>query len=426
MRSSVSRRGAAGATFDHVAAEAGVSRGLLHYYFGSKERLLVEVVRHDADLRVERFTEALQSADSTDAVIEVLVRQVREFVAEDPGAQALLYEMFSASRSQRRDPRRAGRAVAPPAGTGRRRPARQGARGRHLAARRRRGGRLRAVRARRRLRAAAAGRSRVGQRSGVRDGHRDCPLPARRFSLAVRDPCHTARPRLPGTVWPAGQFSWMQRASWIDSRRSSAATASSCSSGGSSCCSRRCRSRCKQTENLTSGGFTVPGSQSEAVDEAIADFEDAERESLAVVLAMREGADDEAVRRSIERIDRAADKVDHVALSAEARRRAEQTAARRPILVVPLEVSGGLQPGGRRRVRAARGARAEQRAARRHRDPPGRPAGAVGRHAGPDQGGPGGGRAHRLPDRLRDPARGVRIAGRGDSCRWPSASAASP
>ena len=99
MRSSVGRLGAAGATFDHVAAEAGVSRGLLHYYFGSKERLLVEVVRHDADLRVERFTEALQDAHSIDAVIEVLVREVREFVAEDPAAQALLYEMFSASRS---------------------------------------------------------------------------------------------------------------------------------------------------------------------------------------------------------------------------------------------------------------------------------------------------------------------------------------
>jgi AcrR family transcriptional regulator len=99
MRSSVGRLGAAGATFDHVASEAGVSRGLLHYYFGSKERLLVEVVRHDADLRVERFTEALHRADSIDAVIEVLVREVREFVAEDPGAQALLYEMFSASRS---------------------------------------------------------------------------------------------------------------------------------------------------------------------------------------------------------------------------------------------------------------------------------------------------------------------------------------
>ena len=53
MRSSVGRRGTAGSTFDHVAAEAGVSRGLLHYYFGSKERLLVEVVRHDCDLRIE-------------------------------------------------------------------------------------------------------------------------------------------------------------------------------------------------------------------------------------------------------------------------------------------------------------------------------------------------------------------------------------
>jgi AcrR family transcriptional regulator len=99
MRSSVGRRGTAGSTFDHVAAEAGVSRGLLHYYFGSKERLLVEVVRHDAGLRVERLTAALADAHSIDAVIEVLVRQVRDFVAEDPGAQALLYEMFSASRS---------------------------------------------------------------------------------------------------------------------------------------------------------------------------------------------------------------------------------------------------------------------------------------------------------------------------------------
>ena len=52
MRDSVARRGAAGSTFEHVAGEAGVSRGLLHYYFGTKERLLVEVVRRDSELRV--------------------------------------------------------------------------------------------------------------------------------------------------------------------------------------------------------------------------------------------------------------------------------------------------------------------------------------------------------------------------------------
>src|ERR1051326_5163471 len=40
MRESVAKRGAAGSTFEHVAREAGVSRGVLHYYFGTKERLV--------------------------------------------------------------------------------------------------------------------------------------------------------------------------------------------------------------------------------------------------------------------------------------------------------------------------------------------------------------------------------------------------
>ena len=60
MRESVATRGAAGSTFDVVAREAGVSRGLLHYYFGSKERLLVEVVRQDCDARIAALEERLE------------------------------------------------------------------------------------------------------------------------------------------------------------------------------------------------------------------------------------------------------------------------------------------------------------------------------------------------------------------------------
>src|SRR4051794_9652557 len=97
MRASVGRRGAAASTFDNVAQEAGVSRGLLHYYFGSKERLLAEVVRQDCDIRLERLDNGLRGAHSIDAIIDVLVIEVRSFVDEDPGSQALLYEMFSAS-----------------------------------------------------------------------------------------------------------------------------------------------------------------------------------------------------------------------------------------------------------------------------------------------------------------------------------------
>jgi AcrR family transcriptional regulator len=98
MRASVGRRGAAGSTFDHVAKEAGVSRGLLHYYFGSKEQLLVEVVRHDCELRIEAMDERLARADSADAMVQALVSQLEAFVQDEPATQAVVYEMLSASR----------------------------------------------------------------------------------------------------------------------------------------------------------------------------------------------------------------------------------------------------------------------------------------------------------------------------------------
>src|SRR5438552_7534406 len=70
MRASVARRGVAGSTFDHVAREAGVSRGLLHYYFGTKERLLAEVVRRDCDLRMDVLDEQLSGARTADDFVD--------------------------------------------------------------------------------------------------------------------------------------------------------------------------------------------------------------------------------------------------------------------------------------------------------------------------------------------------------------------
>ena len=98
MRSSVARRGAAASTFDEVAQEAGVSRGLLHYYFGSKERLLVEVVRRDCELRMELLEKGVGPADSIDAIVEVLVGELEAFLADESQAAALVYELWSASR----------------------------------------------------------------------------------------------------------------------------------------------------------------------------------------------------------------------------------------------------------------------------------------------------------------------------------------
>ena len=98
MRESVAKRGAAGSTFEQVAREAGVSRGLLHYYFGTKERLLVEVVRRDAEIRVARLDEALSGAQNVDDVLEALVSSLTDLIENEPAFFLLLYELFSAGR----------------------------------------------------------------------------------------------------------------------------------------------------------------------------------------------------------------------------------------------------------------------------------------------------------------------------------------
>src|SRR5947208_12935097 len=98
VRGSVGRRGAAGSTFDHVAREASVSRGLLHYYFGTKERLLVEVVRRDTEIRLAALDEALADAHTADDFIDALVRSLEDMVEHDPRYVTLVFELFTAAR----------------------------------------------------------------------------------------------------------------------------------------------------------------------------------------------------------------------------------------------------------------------------------------------------------------------------------------
>ena len=100
MRSSVARRGVAGSTFDHVAREARVSRGLLHYYFGTKERLLVEVVRRDSEIRIEKLDEPLANTKSVDDVLDVLVTYLLDMIENEPEFFLLLFELFTAGRHQ--------------------------------------------------------------------------------------------------------------------------------------------------------------------------------------------------------------------------------------------------------------------------------------------------------------------------------------
>ncbi len=101
MRSSVAARGIAGSTFDHVAREAGVSRGLLHYYFGSKERLLVEVVRRECEVRGELLDLAVASASGADELIDALVRSFEAILGAGASGMVMFYELMTLGQRNR-------------------------------------------------------------------------------------------------------------------------------------------------------------------------------------------------------------------------------------------------------------------------------------------------------------------------------------
>jgi AcrR family transcriptional regulator len=98
MRRSVAQRGTAASTFDHVSREAGVSRGLLHYYFGTKEQLLAEAVRRDCELRLERLEEQLSTAKTANDFIALMAQNLQETVIDEPDFVTLIFELFTLSR----------------------------------------------------------------------------------------------------------------------------------------------------------------------------------------------------------------------------------------------------------------------------------------------------------------------------------------
>ncbi len=100
MRESVAEVGIAGSTFERVAAKAEVSRGLLHYYFGTKERLLIEVIRRDTQYRVDTLSAAVDAARSADDVIGALFTAFARNLNEERGYVYMMSELFVAGRHQ--------------------------------------------------------------------------------------------------------------------------------------------------------------------------------------------------------------------------------------------------------------------------------------------------------------------------------------
>jgi AcrR family transcriptional regulator len=90
----LSEQGYEAATVKEVARVAGVSPGLFHYYFASKEELLIAVL-YEAGERYGQLMQELRATVPADHFIEAAFAAVRERVSQEPGWYRLRYELFA-------------------------------------------------------------------------------------------------------------------------------------------------------------------------------------------------------------------------------------------------------------------------------------------------------------------------------------------
>lgn len=90
----LSEKGFEATTVKEVARVAGVSPGLFHYYFTSKEELLIAVLR-EAGTRYGQTMRAVRTSAPTDQSLEAVVAAARERATQEPEWYRLRYELFA-------------------------------------------------------------------------------------------------------------------------------------------------------------------------------------------------------------------------------------------------------------------------------------------------------------------------------------------
>jgi AcrR family transcriptional regulator len=90
----LARQGYEGTSMKEIAAEAGVSSGLLHYYFGTKDELLGAIVRHLHDLLLREWRDTLSDVEDPLDRIAQGMRQAAEKYRAQPEFWQLLFDLY--------------------------------------------------------------------------------------------------------------------------------------------------------------------------------------------------------------------------------------------------------------------------------------------------------------------------------------------
>ncbi|MCP4670184.1 MAG: TetR/AcrR family transcriptional regulator [Desulfobacula sp.] len=98
VRTILAKKGYMGTTISAVAEEAGVSRGLLHYYFKNKEEMLARVIKENMEVSIVMVTSIFEQFDSPKGYAKAITELLRGVMENDPDFFNLFFEGFAVAR----------------------------------------------------------------------------------------------------------------------------------------------------------------------------------------------------------------------------------------------------------------------------------------------------------------------------------------
>mgnify|MGYP001554584313 CR=1 FL=1 len=101
VRTLLATKGYAGTTISLVAAEAGVSRGLLHYYFKNKEEMLATAIRENMEISISMIHEIFRNNKTPEGYARGITGLLRGVMENDPDFFHLFFEGFAVARQSK-------------------------------------------------------------------------------------------------------------------------------------------------------------------------------------------------------------------------------------------------------------------------------------------------------------------------------------
>lgn len=92
VRRLFAQKGYTGTTITLVAQEAGVSRGLLHYYFKNKEDMLARVIQDVLEFSIKLANGVFSLARSSEDIAEIFASGLRKLLEKDPDFYPVFFQ----------------------------------------------------------------------------------------------------------------------------------------------------------------------------------------------------------------------------------------------------------------------------------------------------------------------------------------------